>query len=94
MLILSLTYKKPIEEVERHARTHMDWVKEGYERGLFLASGRKVPRNGGVLLAKDKRADIEAFLESDPFVIHDIGDYEITQVAISMTIAGLEALCD
>jgi uncharacterized protein YciI len=94
MLILSLTYKKPIEEVERHSRTHLDWVKEGYERGLFLASGRKVPRTGGVILAKGKRADIEAFLESDPFVIHGIGDYDITEMAVSMTIAGLEALCD
>ena len=52
MFILSLTYVKPQEEADRLMEPHMAWVNEGYDTGLFLASGRKVPRTGGVILAK------------------------------------------
>lgn len=94
MLILSVTYTQPIEAVERHAATHMDWVKQGYERGYFLASGRKVPRVGGVILARGDRAIIEEFLQQDPFVLHDVGRYEITDVAFTRAEAGLDALVE
>ena len=42
MFILSLTYVKPQEEADRLMEPHMAWVNEGYDTGLFLASGRKV----------------------------------------------------
>ncbi len=92
MLILSVKYTSPIEEIDPHINTHMDWVAEGYEKGMFLASGRMVPRTGGIILAKGAREDIEAFLLADPFVIHGVGHYEITECALSRTAAGLEAL--
>jgi uncharacterized protein YciI len=92
MLILSLTYKVPLEKAEAASDAHMAWVKEGYEKGVFLASGRKVPRTGGVILARGERTAIEAFCATDPFVTEDIADYEITEVAVSRTVDGLEAL--
>lgn len=94
MFILTVTYTKPMDAIEPHVDTHMDWVREGYDKGMFLASGRKVPRTGGIILAKGERAAIEAFLAQDPFVIHDVGTYDITETAISRTAAGLESLKD
>jgi uncharacterized protein YciI len=52
MIIVSLTYVMPIEAVEAQLDGHIAWLKEGYESGMLMASGRKVPRTGGVLLAK------------------------------------------
>ncbi|MNU02476.1 YCII-related domain protein [compost metagenome] len=71
---------------------HMAWVQEGYDSGLFLASGRKVPRTGGVILARGERAAIEAIVAGDPFAVHGVADYEITEVALTRTADGLEAL--
>jgi uncharacterized protein YciI len=92
MLVLSLTYVKPDEEADRYMEPHMAWVKEGYARGWFLASGRKVPRTGGVILAAGERAEIEAYVAADPFTVHGVAEYEITEVALTTVAEGLEAL--
>ena len=92
MFILSLTYVQPQEESDRLMELHMAWVKQGYDSGMFHASGRKVPRTGGVILAKGDRSDIEAFVAADPFSLHGVADYEITEVALTRTADGLEGL--
>ena len=92
MFILSLTYVKPNEEADRHMEPHMAWVKEGYARGWFLASGRKVPRTGGVILAVGDRALIETYVTADPFIIHGVAEYDVTEVALTTVTEGLEAL--
>lgn len=92
MFILSLTYTAELTEVDRHIEPHMDWVKDGYDRGIFLASGRKNPRTGGVIFARGTRAEIDAIVAADPFTIHGVADYEITEVAMTRTTPGLEGL--
>ncbi len=92
MLILSLTYTVPLDQVDRHVEPHMAWVKQGYERGWFLASGRKDPRTGGVIIAKGNRAEIEAFVATDPFAVEGVAQYDITEIVLSRTAEGLEAL--
>lgn len=92
MFILSLTYTAEMSEVDRHIGPHMDWVKDGYDRGVFLASGRKNPRTGGVIFARGTRADIETLVAADPFTIHGAADYEITEIAVTRTAPGLEGL--
>ena len=94
MLILSLTYLKANEEADRYMEPHMAWVKEGYERGWFLASGRKVPRTGGLILSAGDRAELEAYVAADPFTVHGVARYEITEVAITTVVEGLEKLKD
>jgi uncharacterized protein YciI len=92
MFILTLTYTAPLEEIDRHAPAHIDWIKAGYARGSFLASGRKVPRTGGFILAKGERAEIEALIATDPFMVAGVTTYDITEVAVSFTASGLEQL--
>ena len=92
MLILSLTYTAPLDQVDRHVEAHMDWVNQGYERGWFQASGRKNPRTGGVVLALGDRTELEAHVATDPFAIAGVATYEITEVVLSRTAAGLDAL--
>jgi len=94
MFILALTYVKPNEEADKHMEPHMAWVREGYAKGWFLASGRKVPRTGGVVLAIGQRAEIDAYVAQDPFTVNGIAEYEITEVAITTTAAGLDILKD
>ncbi|WP_367613537.1 YciI family protein [Vibrio sp. AIC-3] len=45
-----------------------------------MASGRKVPRSGGVILAKARnRGELEEALNDDPFKIHNLADYELIE---------------
>jgi uncharacterized protein YciI len=92
MFILSLTYLKPNDEADRYMEPHMAWVKEGYAKGWFLASGRKIPRTGGVVLAIGDRAAIEAYVAADPFTIHGVAAYDIIELAVTTTAEGLEIL--
>ncbi len=92
MLILSLTYCVPPDQVEPQMKAHMDWVNDGYAKGWFLASGRKIPRTGGTILAKGEGAVIEDFCQTDPFVTHGLAAYEITELTLTRVVDGLEAL--
>lgn len=92
MFILSLTYLKSNDEADGQMEPHMAWVKGGYAKGWFLASGRKVPRTGGAILAIGERAAIEAYVAADPFTIHGIAEYEITELAVTTAVEGLEIL--
>lgn len=92
MFILSLTYTAPIEAADAHMDAHLAWVKAGYDGGHFIASGRKIPRTGGVILARGERAVLEAICAADPFTIHGICEYEITEMALTTTAPGFENL--
>lgn len=92
MFILSLTYIAPLEDADGHMEAHMAWVKAGYDEGVFLASGRKIPRTGGVILARGERATIEAMCAHDPFTVHGIAEYDITEAAFSTAAPGFENL--
>jgi uncharacterized protein YciI len=80
MFIISLTYKSSIEEVERLIPQHTIFLNKYYESGRFIASGRKEPRTGGIIIAKAASAkEIEQIIAEDPFYIHEIADYTITE---------------
>lgn len=79
MLIIELTYIKPIEEVERYLEAHRAFLGEHYSSGVFIASGPKVPREGGVILANCIRDKAENLIQQDPFYVHDIADYRMVE---------------
>ena len=92
MHIVTLTYKVPNDEVDRHLEGHMAWLKEGYASGTFLAAGHRVPRTGGMIFAQGERAAVEAFARLDPFAVNGVADYAVTEVNLTMTAEGLEGL--
>ena len=93
MFIVTLTYLLPVEEIDALMHDHVEWLKKGYDDGLFVASGRRVPRTGGVILARsgDEQA-LRATLARDPFVIHGAARCDVVEFTPSMTAAGAEVL--
>ena len=78
MFIAILTYKKPLEEVDRFLQAHRDYLAEHYAAGDFIASGPQNPRIGGVImLTAESRNKVDAILACDPFNINGIADYQI-----------------
>jgi len=93
MFIVSLTYKRPLEEVDSHLDAHVAYLQQEYANESFIASGRKVPRTGGIILSNIKtRDELEAILTKDPFYIAGIADYDIMDFIPGMVAEGFEKL--
>ncbi|MFE2075085.1 YciI family protein [Streptomyces misionensis] len=86
MFVLELTYTKPLDAVDALLAEHVAWLEKQYEKGVFLASGRKVPRDGGVILAMaEDRARVEEVVASDPFTVGGVCAYRITEFIATKT---------
>ncbi|WP_289753759.1 YciI family protein, partial [uncultured Duncaniella sp.] len=85
MFIAILTYKKPIEEVDRFLQAHREYLSKHYASGDFIASGPQTPRIGGVIMIKsDNRALVDSIIAQDPFNINGIADYRIVEFTPTM----------
>lgn len=93
MFIVSLTYIRPLEEIDSLMAKHVVWLKKHYKSGLFIASGRQVPRKGGVILARSgDRPALEAILAQDPFIKSGCARADVVEFKPSMTAPGAEVL--
>ncbi|MEV0179147.1 YciI family protein [Streptomyces sp. NPDC050625] len=91
MFVLDLIYTAPLDAVDAVMPAHAAWLDEQYEKGLFLVSGRKDPREGGVILAvAEDRARIEDVAAGDPFVAAGVCTYRITEFIATKAAPGLE----
>ena len=95
MFVLTLRYTAPLDRVDELLPAHVAWLDEQYAAGRFLASGRQVPRTGGVILAAlPDRPAAEAVAASDPFTTGGVASYDIVEFVASRAADGLEALVD
>ena len=68
------------------ARYHADWLNRQYEAGYFLASGRRKPRTGGVIIARPmSRLKLDAILATDPFAMGKLARYEVIEFQATRT---------
>ena len=80
MFVVLLTYTAPLDAVDRHVPAHRQFLERQYAAGVFLLSGRKEPRDGGVILATAaSRAQLDAVLAQDPFMLHAVADYQVVE---------------
>lgn len=84
MFVIDLTYKAPLDQIDEYMENHVQFLNVHYGCGKFIASGRKVPRDGGIILtAADDRKEVEAIIKQDPFYQHQLADYKITEFVVS-----------
>jgi len=78
MVIIELKYKKSLAVVDKHIAAHREWLKQNFDAGLFILSGPKHPRTGGVIVATcDYFAALE-LIKKDPFY-PEIAEYNLIQ---------------
>jgi uncharacterized protein YciI len=95
MFVVLLTYTATLEQVDRHLPAHREFLASSYAAGIFLLSGRKEPRDGGVILAKaQSRQALETILSQDPFRIHGVADYQVVEFIPTMAAPFLAALVE
>ena len=95
MFLVLLTYEKPLDAIDRKMRAHVAFLEKHYRAGTFLASGRQVPRRGGVILAvAPDRAQLETVMEEDPFVREGLARFEIVEFRTSLYHPALARFAD
>lgn len=91
MFIFTLTYKKPLSEVEKYLEEHCVYLDLNYKAGNFIASGRREPRTGGVIICKVETKDAALdIMKADPFYINEIAEYDAIEFIPSKYVDGFD----
>jgi uncharacterized protein YciI len=84
VFVIELDYKADLAAIDAAMRPHMAYLKKHYAAGRFVVSGRKVPRDGGIILAVGKsRDEIEAIANEDPFVQRGLAEFRVIEFRAS-----------
>jgi len=83
MFVIELIYKVPLAQIDGAMKAHVAFLATHYAAGTFVASGRKIPRDGGIILAVGERAAIEAIARQDPFVRRGLAEVRIVEFRLS-----------
>ena len=95
MFIINITYKTELENIDQHLEEHIEFLNEQYQLKNFIASGKKIPRTGGIILAiMDSKSELENIIEKDPFKKHELVDYELIEFVPSKSIEELKFLIE
>jgi len=95
MFVIELIYKADLTEIDRAMKAHVAFLNEHYAAGTFLISGRKIPRDGGVILAvAPSREAIEQVMQQDPFFSRGLADFRIIEFRASQRSRDLQRLLD
>jgi len=93
MFMVTLTYLVDLSEVDAALPEHVAWLDQQYADGVFIASGRQVPRVGGlILVAGTNRDDLERRLALDPFGRLGLAQHAVIEFVPSRVACGLEQL--
>lgn len=95
LFVIELIYKAPLAKIDAAMAAHVRFLKTHYEAGTFLVSGRKEPRDGGIILAAgDSREAIEAVMREDPFCARGLADVRIIQFRASQRAEDIQSRID
>ena len=93
MYVIFVEFVRPLEEVDRVAPAHKAWLETLRAAGTLLASGRRNPRTGGVILAAaPSREAIDRLIEADPFHVAGIATHSVFEFQPSLTAPDLTHL--
>lgn len=74
---------------------HKEWIKSGFDDGVFLLAGSLQPNLGGGIVAHNTSLpDLQSRVNTDPFVAEKVVKAEILEITPSRTDARLDFLLD
>lgn len=72
---------------------HKEWIKRGFDDGVFLVAGSLQPGLGGGIVAhKTSLSDLEGRVNNDPFVAENVVVAEILEISPAKADERLEFL--
>lgn len=84
LFVVSIQYKNNLAQIDITMKEHMLFLRRQYKSGVFLVSGRKVPRTGGIIIARaaDKKS-IHRIMQLDPFIQNGLATFRVTEFLAS-----------
>ncbi len=65
---------------------HKEWIKRGFDDGVFLLVGNLQPNLGGGIMAHNTSfTDLQSRVNADPFVAQNVVNAEILEITPSRT---------
>lgn len=84
MFVIELIYTASLDKIDAHMTAHVQFLKKHYASGHFVISGRKIPRDGGIILATSAtRQEIENIIREDPFCKKGLAEFRIIEFRAS-----------
>ncbi|MDX1889051.1 YciI family protein [Mycolicibacterium sp. 050158] len=75
--ILTLTYVRPADAIDRARPAHLEWLEEEVAAGRLILTGRLESADGGVLITSDlATAEAEDVIARDPYTVQGLVRYE------------------
>lgn len=95
MFVIELIYKADLAEIDAAMKAHMRYLKAQYAAGTFLVSGRKIPRDGGIIIAVGRsREEIEKIAQQDPFVTAGLAEVRVIEFRASQRAPDIDKRLD
>ena len=86
MFVVLLKFSSNKAASARFMDDHTNWLKRGFDDGVFLLAGSLQPKLGGAILAHNTTlAALQARVNDDPFVAENIVSAEILEITPSRT---------
>ena len=86
MFIVSLRFSGNKGRAGQYIEGHKEWIKRGFDDGVFLLAGSLQPDLGGGIVAHNTSLpDLQRRVKDDPFVAENIVSAEILEIAPSRT---------
>jgi uncharacterized protein YciI len=93
MFIVLLKFSSHKGRASQFMEGHKDWIKRGFDDGVFLLVGSLQPNLGGGIVAHNTSlSDLQSRVNNDPFVAENVVRAEIVEIAPSRTDGRLEFL--
>ncbi|MBX9827590.1 MAG: hypothetical protein K2Y27_21660 [Xanthobacteraceae bacterium] len=86
MFVVLLRFSGNKGQAGQFMEGHKEWLKRGFDEGVFLLAGSLQSNSGGGILAHNTSlSDLQGRVNTDPFVAEDVVSAEIVEIAPSRT---------
>ena len=84
MFVVLLKFSSNKGQAGQFMEGHKEWIKRGFDDGVFLLVGNLQPKLGGGIVAHNTSlSDLQSRVNADPFVTENVVTAEILEIAPS-----------
>jgi len=95
MFIVVLKFSDNKQQASQFMEGHKNWIKCGFDDGVFLLAGSLQPNLGGAIVAHNTSlSDLQSRVNDDPFVSENIVSAQVLEITPSKADERLNFLLD
>jgi uncharacterized protein YciI len=95
MFVVLLRFSDNKGKASQFMEGHKEWIKRGFDDGVFLLVGSLQPNLGGGIVAhRTSLSELQSRVNADPFVAEKVVNAEILEITPSKADARLNFLLD